>query len=269
MPITLPGAASLALLPLLEEPPRPARVLGGWPGAAHLGTASGEVVTVVGPGGLRLPNAVVVPSPWEPPAGGEVLVGGGGLAAGASWRVRVVRTWDPAPRLGPVDASRLPSRLEGLQAGLVAAGRHPWTSFPASLVAALARRDLGGAVAAAQPLLGLGPGLTPAGDDMLVGMLAAVRHLAADGDVAGAWGSEIAARAGEGTTSLSATLLRLASRGQILPQVGQVLQALATGSGLRRALHGLLAVGHSSGPEMAWGLLWGGLASVGRAGEVP
>jgi hypothetical protein len=171
--------------------------------------------------------------------------------------------------VGPVDPSRLSSRLAGLQAELRAAGRHPWTSFPSSLVTALARRSLGEAVTRAEALLGVGPGLTPAGDDMLVGMLAAIRYLGPDGDLAGAWGPKVAAQARGRTTSLSATLLRLGGRGQLLPQVGEVLQALATGAGLRPALDGLLAVGHSSGCELAWGLAWGGLAALGLARGAP
>jgi hypothetical protein len=131
--------------------------------------------------------------------------------------------WDPVPRLR--------ARAE--------IGGDPRVGpFAEALVA----RDAGAARAEAERLIGLGPGLTPEGDDLLAGALAvgAVLH----GELPGALPDDLRA----GTTRLSATLLELAARGAVMEPVHGLLAP-----GWRDALKRLHAVGHSTGRAYAGG----------------
>ncbi|MFC7649684.1 DUF2877 domain-containing protein [Streptosporangium lutulentum] len=122
-------------------------------------------------------------------------------------------------------------------------------------------------VTAAEQLVGLGPGLTPSGDDVLAGLLVALRHL---GTAAGAgravWLADWLAAAvtfdARGrTTPISATLLHCAARGEASGEVLAVLRGLAGRQSLEPALHRLLQLGHTSGADLACGLRIG-LAAI-------
>jgi len=107
---------------------------------------------------------------------------------------------------------------------------------------------------AATRMLGRGAGLTPSGDDVLMGAIA----MAAHGH--GAWGvpdlaplaGALAALAPGRTTAVSAALLRAAARGRFAPVVGSVCRA--TPETLPSALRRLAAVGASSGLDTAVGM---------------
>jgi hypothetical protein len=129
-------------------------------------------------------------------------------------------------------------------------------------------------------LLGLGPGLTPSGDDVLAGMLVGLHHLD--------WtrGAELRRAAGRGqppasvvrdtiatrvlvdaptrTATLSAALLGHAARGEAASEVTAVLNSLCGRRPLSPALMRLLAVGHTSGYDTACGLLAAGRALLGQ-----
>ena len=103
-------------------------------------------------------------------------------------------------------------------------------------------------------LIGLGPGLTPSGDDFLAGMLIAL-------SVCGAkrWQHQLAnaVQAGlQGTGSVSQTHLKAAVKGGGGEALHQALVALMAGEGdrLGHAVSALDRVGHTSG--------WDGLAGV-------
>jgi hypothetical protein len=110
---------------------------------------------------------------------------------------------------------------------------------------------------AALELLGLGPGLTPAGDDILCGCLAGLRLL---GRRAGhswdidleAFGASIVASARDRTTTLSRTLLARAAAGVVVEPLLAVLLSLG-GDGAIGGLDALLSIGHSSGRDMLAG----------------
>ncbi|MGH3400133.1 MAG: DUF2877 domain-containing protein, partial [Streptosporangiaceae bacterium] len=137
---------------------------------------------------------------------------------------------------------------------------------PAALAACCAAGDGPGAVEAARRLIGLGPGLTPSGDDMLAGLLLALRLLG--GATAGAravWladqlAATVTRHARERTTPVSAALLHCAARGQGSAEVGRVLRALGGLEPAAAAVARLLAIGHTSGADLAWGLSAGGQA---------
>lgn len=108
-------------------------------------------------------------------------------------------------------------------------------------------------------LIGLGPGLTPAGDDALGGALVATRACGrADiADVLARWALP---RAKRGTSDISAAHLAAAADGQGAAALHDVLVALARveQADLVSALRRLDAIGHSSG----WDALAGAVAAL-------
>ena len=247
---TLPGAATTALRDLLRAPEASARVVGVHPSCVYVVTAD-ELVTLEAADALGLPCSVRlgVDRSRRPFAGvrlGDRAVVGGGRVVAGPLTIPVVR-WrlQRRPRRGPFAEAR----VEAL-ARLMAA--HP------------APVPVDGSV---RDLLGLGPGLTPAGDDVLAGMLVAVHSCE---DLRAPLAAETTRLAPGRTTTLSAALLRHAADGAALPAVLDVADAL-TGHGsdadLARALTRLVAVGHSSGAALAHGLLRGARTVAGRAEE--
>jgi hypothetical protein len=97
---------------------------------------------------------------------------------------------------------------------------------------------------AIEQLAGLGDGLTPAGDDYLVGVMAA---LWLKGKVN--WLPQMAAIAAPRTTRLSAAFLQAAGRGEFSQPWHYLVQALAAAdtAALEKAMAELTAVGASSG----------------------
>jgi len=252
-------AGSVAVAPLLGAPARPARVLAAFPGAVYLqveGTvdAAGGVVALLAADAVRLPVGLVVAEPTaqapfaDIAPGDRMLVGDGAVRAGhRSWRVG--RWWDP----------RVPV-LSGHPADAWHAG-HPPHARQAPTGADVALDT------AVKALVGLGPGLTPAGDDVLCGVLAALTAL---GDLPRR--DRLAAAVEPHltrTTTLSAALLRAAAAGHGLPQLTRLLCAVLRGEPADRvaqALTALLAVGHTSGVALAAGALLTLRAGVGDHG---
>lgn len=275
-PIT-PGAASLGLRGLLDPPRGPARVIAVFPSAVYLemrAAAEPRVLAVVSCDAVRLPNAVVVASgsrerPFRQVGeGADAWVGDGQVVIGAL-QVRVRRWWDPCPSLGPVAVARLALGVQALQAALAAgsaASRFGLAGHPDPRLLAdhCAAGDLAGAVEAAERIVGLGPGLTPSGDDVLAALLVALRSL---GDslrhgATSLWladwlGAAVTADADTRTTALAATLLHCAAHGQAGAEVAAVLRGVAGHEPLEPAVRRLLAAGHTSGADLAWGLLAG------------
>jgi uncharacterized protein DUF2877 len=226
-----PAAASLAVRGLLDGEPRAGRVVAVFPRAVYAEVA-GRLVSVETADALRLPCAVVLADsahdrplacvhPRDP-----VRAGGRRLQLG-DLTLDIVRWWAPAKPRGavPGDARGATRRTAGRWDRLV----------------------LG--------LLGLGPGLTPAGDDLLAGLLAG---LAGRPDLRGPLADAVDRHAAARTTWLSAELLRLAADGLVAPAVAAVADALAGHGGadaVAKTLPALLAVGHTSGPALARGLL--------------
>ena len=67
------------------------------------------------------------------------------------------------------------------------------------------------------------------------------------------------------TTAISATLLHCAARGQTAIEVAAVLRAVAGQAEPRPAVRRLLGAGHTSGADLAWGLLAGCRAALALA----
>jgi len=239
-----PGAASSTLRGLLTGPHRSARVLGSHPTCVYL-KAGSDVLVIETADALGLPCAVRLGIDSDGAGlhgvrrSDSATVGQGVVAAG-TLSVRVARWWAPRrPRPG-LDPRRLPALARLL------------VDHPAPVQVEAPVSDL----------VGLGPGLTPAGDDVLAGMLVALHHTPT---AARELAAEILPLAAHGTTALSATLLNHAAQGYAVSALLD-LADLVAGHGAARHLPAAVArlvdVGHSSGTALAWGLLRGARVSA-------
>jgi hypothetical protein len=145
--------------------------------------------------------------------------------------------WRGALPTGPCDTSALRS---------VAAGSALLQSPLRARADAAHRAVAGGDLGEAAALLGgLGPGLTPSGDDALAGILLAARirwTIAAEPYL-------VAIANQVNTHSISRQFLVWAARGQSIEPVHDVLMGVSAVA--------LSAYGHTSGADLALGLVWG------------
>jgi hypothetical protein len=134
-----------------------------------------------------------------------------------------------------------------------------------ALAAAWRDGDTAATAAAAVLLLGLGPGLTPSGDDILMGLLAALHWQARLGalppDPVATLTATVQAAAPRQTTRLSTRLLHYAAQGILYEPAMTLGTALLAGdpAAVAAPAHALCAIGHTSGADMALGLLIGTL----------
>jgi hypothetical protein len=133
------------------------------------------------------------------------------------------------------------------------------------LARGLADGDGPALVAAARPLLGRGLGLTPAWDDLLLG-LHAIAYFAgsalppASQAALGELSVYLASEAPRRTTAISANYLWLAAKGGFSERLANAARSLlqAQGPALVAPLQQLLAYGQTSGHDTAVGLILGG-----------
>jgi hypothetical protein len=191
------------------------------------------------------------------------------LGAEVQLRAHGATVWRPStrsarPQRAALEALRAAARervpREGL-GGLVSADSTPLIENARPAFGALARWLEGGALGAeAEMLLGLGPGLTPSGDDYLGGVLVALRVYgrAADADALWRWlGPRLPAR----TSMISAAHLAAAAEGEAHEALHACIEALAEDSPGEwpARLEWLASIGHCSG--------WDGLAGVMAVAE--
>jgi hypothetical protein len=140
-----------------------------------------------------------------------------------------------------------------------------------SLLQALLESDKDAIQANAYALLGLGPGLTPAGDDFLCGLLVGLRVLGSRAPQHTNWAASLCTLLSEmvereaprRTNALSRTLLVQAGRGVAVEPLLDVLCTLGSGAPLR-GIETLLAIGHSSGGDMLAGACFAAHAVLER-----
>lgn len=240
------------IAPLLEGPRREGRLLGASPAAVYVGfglDGTPEVVALLPSSSVRLPLAMVVAGPLTAPGPDAlVAVGEGVLAVGhESWVP--TRWFNPRPpSLSAVEPARLAAAALVLS-GVSAAEAGVDIERARAAVAALVAGDAQPACA----LLGGGPGLTPAGDDVIAGALAAYALIA--GGIGAAAVAEILAHARRATTSLSAALLSCAAAGQVVPEAADFLAALSGEGEVQSALARLRSIGSTSGTALAVGIV--------------
>ncbi|SBW12854.1 conserved exported hypothetical protein [uncultured Alphaproteobacteria bacterium] len=198
--------------------------------------------------------------PWSPPPPPYP----GGLSAGLAG-LRAEATRRKPPGLGaciaPLCAGALPPRGD------------PVVARAASAAAALMDWVRGGGredpPRAAETLLGLGPGLTPSGDDFLGGFLVALRRLGA-ADLAGRLAAAVMPRAAAATNTISAALLAAAAEGGVSAALIAACDAIAGGGrGLGPRLDRVAAIGHSSGWDCLAGMTAAAVAVRQRRAHAP
>ena len=175
--------------------------------------------------------------------------------------------WHPRARrnaLAPVTlAQRLRFAEEYLASRRSGLGGVAWNAaHPAvvSLVHAVKRLDRDAAVVALQRVIGLGEGLTPAGDDFVVGLLAGLDALPMN-ETQRAFRAQLGAAAADftyRTTDIAAHFLRLASRGhyaEVLDDLRDVLFCEHRARLVQPALERVLQIGATSGADTLAGLL--------------
>jgi hypothetical protein len=199
--------------------------------------------------------------------GGAVLAVVSADAPPGPIHLRVGGLSRPAPGsrvslVGPVPASarwRKPALDAALFRRRADEARRSLRAIPSALAghpavevaeSAVGRGDLAAAVAA---LTGLGPGLTPAGDDVLGGLFVV---LAAGGHDER---ELLEAAAGARTHAISRSFLAWAARGQAVEPVHLLLGALMRTDpvAIERHREAVLALGHTSGADLLLGLRLG------------
>lgn len=245
------GSAPGFVWAALAESPGPARLLGSFPAACYLRLRSGAVIAVLSADAVQLPIGLTLP--WRESQLGLRSVGAATVCAGDPPELRLGRL--RITLTGTRDAA-LPHCGRPVQlAGPPDGGGPAWTQLE-RLWPGEPFDDPAGAVGR---LLGSGPGLTPAGDDLLCGALAASALFGipgtalADAVLGRLAGSDLA------TTSLSRQLLLRAVAGDGLPELGQLGRALCQPDPAvsRPAWQRVLRIGHSSGAALGLGLLAG------------
>jgi hypothetical protein len=159
-------------------------------------------------------------------------------------------------------AGRLPVLGEPKGLAALLAGRIPPFPLTAAvgpvhaLAAAAGDDDPDAAFKPAHALLGLGPGLTPSGDD-LVGALLFARRMLRDARAWDATATKLVEAARTRTHAISAALLADLAAGHGHAALHRVAAALAAGADPLPAARELTAIGAASGWEMLAGLLIG------------
>src|SRR3954466_13243325 len=267
----VPASASTGVADLLRGPVRPARVLMSLPAAVYLPVPAErgtEVVGVLTSDAARLPLGCMLfrPSNGRPlvalPSGAPAVVGGGRIVVG-DLAVSAAAWWNPRPKLPSLRPALLPEGVRQLRNAVYGEGvPHSAFTLPglpsgpsgplAALRGAVRRADLDAALRTATRLVGLGPGLPPAGDDVLAGTTAGLvllGHPAAE-----RFGAGVTALAAGRTTELSRALLRHAAAGRVSGEFAAVLRGLVGDGALAPAIQALLATGSTSGRALGLGL---------------
>ena len=171
------------------------------------------------------------------------------------------KLWSPRPDWEVLHAKK--AELLSQLTSLAIAASPP--SLPVSLLStfstSIASADSASAFAAARRLAGLGIGLTPAGDDFMLGAVLAA-WIIHPTETAGVLAEGIANAAAPLTTSLSAAWLRSAGRGEAGILWHHFFNALVGGDPFQsqNALCKILGVGETSGADAVAGFL-GAVAS--------
>lgn len=197
-----------------------------------------QVIHLTGTRGPRGPVTAVVPRVPVVSPGDRLTWDGAGA-----------RTWVTPPMPTPGDAGAIATAC-------VLAVPHRWND-PRALALDSASFDR-----VAPDLIGRGPGLTPAGDDVLAGYAYARIALdAPDADLVADTVRQLAPR----TNQPSATLLRMAASGEVFAAAAGMLAALVSADGdrLAPAVRQLTRLGSTTGRALLTGMLqalagWGG-----------
>jgi hypothetical protein len=211
---------------------------------------------------------------WDPPPIRRALSFGEILDRLES-AVGVAAARAPSAGLAPLlpEARRLAGRApRGLSTtpldGAALVVQHAWEALSA-IAEAIRRAHWSDVFAPARELSGLGPGLTPSGDDLLVGMALGLR--AGLGTLLPELASAFSAAVEGRTTDLAEARVRHAVAGRADEAVHSLLVALVDGprDRLEPAVRSALAYGHSSGADTLVGLIVGLALSTAPGRRLP
>ena len=171
----------------------------------------------------------------------------------AAWRAAWQALWRRRAAQAPSPSSPPGSDARGL------------TVFPDALDLARATRMLSPeqAALAAGRLIGRGPGLTPAGDDVIAGFLGALWSAIGGDPARGAFVAALGAAVGrmaQATGEISQVYLRQAIAGSLAQPLADLRRRIGAGApapAIESAMAKALGVGHTSGEDGALGLLLG------------
>ena len=195
---------------------------------------------------------------------------GSSLSRGITLDLANATVWRPAPLRPFVPVAQITVNM-GLAGAVLACRRRTHSSVIdrdggdalAGLAQACRERDVGRALPHVDRLVGWGEGLTPAGDDVLVGWCAALCALVGDCSdrthFLRGFSAAIVARTRR-TTPIAAHYLRLAAQGHFNADVTRLRDALLCKHDLifvESALDAALAVGATSGADMVTGMIAG------------
>lgn len=128
---------------------------------------------------------------------------------------------------------------------------HSTTEFSQALL-----HDVSQAVLHGKRCLGLGVGLTPSGDDFLVGFFSVLHMEKSPAFHKNTICTQIVQDAPAKTTDISAAILANAASGRVLTLISDLLQLLdADQNEFLNALQKLISLGSSSGSDISWGIL--------------
>lgn len=300
---------STAIESILDLPTTRGSVHSVFPRAANL-LLGGRLLTLHARGTPCAPNGLMLAqrANQKPLAGlqpGMVCLVERGVITIPAANLRLDRQqsqpWNPRPQLAPgvcppkclqqnlalleayLSAHASPDGLAGLacfssetsaeKAGAGSRLLHVAWSAAQHLLDGIAQQRLSLARQGVSALIGLGPGLTPSGDDVLTGLIAAALVLG------GAVGqpvtfyqrlsAEALAIAYSRTNKLSITWIEYAGRGEVAEHLGRLLKALiqSNASLVEQAAQEVLSSGATSGGDIVAGIILGGRCLIAQADQ--
>lgn len=187
---------------------------------------------------------------WDPRTGS--FGGRATLALSPNWR----RALGPSSVIPDSPHTDLPHTLPSPSAAFLMSGlaQDPASAQAMANVRKTAKDLLSGALGHGTWLIGHGPGVTPSGDDVLIGMLGVFHRLGMPGGTQAAAGQLAdAVRDGRSTTAVSRAYLLDAAKGRFAWPLRNLLLAPGTIQ-FTQALTALRTLGHTSGRDTVLGM---------------
>jgi hypothetical protein len=265
-----------AFLRLLREQRFRGRVHSVFQRVVNLQRDDGELFTIAcrdlddAPNTLVLQSAGFARSGMAPGDAFETVEGHIGIGEWARIDPDDATGWDPQLPSYPQDDARLRANLAlargqlarhrlGLAGHAAAAASDLLARYARALCLALRGGDVEAACTTAKALVGLGPGLTPSGDDFLVGFFAVLHLPRSPGEVFTSVCLAVLSDVERRTNAISAAALKAAAQGRVRASLHALIRELVAGerAGVEAALARVLAIGSSSGADIAGGVVSG------------
>ncbi len=235
-----------------------------YPGSVYIAMSGGPLLVVHGPGCGHTPTSLVVAGArrgeWGAAPGDSVTGKLGYLRFGSTLLdARQARVWQPR-RVVRRGATALAETLRAIVREIPGEAMARLDSACRRLVTVLVAADATAVGAGTRALVGNGPGLTPSGDDALVGLLAVLHRVGPTklcSDALRLLAESVDALLGR-TTSIGAHYLRLAIDGHFGEHLTDLVDALGSGNGVGTGqVARVRATGATSGADALVGVVAG------------